>query len=825
MKKQMNSGRLHRWTAFLLVFVLVSGIFSPPMEVHANPYGGGDSNCTSTAWRLAYENTGIQLPAWNDAHTWYNSARNAGYTVSTVPRAKSIAVWSGGPIGQGHVAYVKEVSGDQIYIQEGGYNGRYHEAWENAYGQTKYYSANFLTMIGYIYLGDTKPSVQGGYLNAGQSFDAAIIRTDVWKHITMNDGNVELASENKGAAKQFWHFERQSDGSYIITNLYDGRYLDVSGGGTANGTNVRVFMKWGENYSAQRWYIYGNQNARRLVPKNAPDKCLDCSGGSATSGTNLQIWEWNQSAAQVFSIYGLEKKVPTSLKDSDYSLEIGETCPITASLEPAGCGYNGLIYSVKDQSIAKVEDGKLTGMKQGSTRLTITSAYSDKLKCTVNVNVIKTDEAAPTVKAEIKEIKEDKIIVHVEAEDDKKIKSIHFQSIDLSDYLTKDGSLQCSINGAFGQEEIGSKSFSGEMEVILRPDRLLGDEHELCITVVDESLNSMQIVLPFSCPGGRIRLPMKVGEKIDEQAVLEKLGNPQHYYAFHVLAAQKSLDFVSYTPGSETNGERENNGYFTMNKPGCYGFEFLDPLTYAEYPVTFVITCGHENVQAQGASVATCTADGYTGDMVCCDCNEVIEQGTVIPAKDHAWGGWKTVREAGCVKTGEQQRTCANCDETETKTVKALGHTVVTDKAVPATTSSTGLTQGSHCSVCKKVLQAQKTVPKVTKVTKPKEPTVTKPKETKVTKPKAPTVKLSTKKKTVQVKISKVKGASGYEIYRSRSKSSGFKKITSTKKTSYTNKGLAAKKTYYYKARAYKTVKGKKLYGSWSKVQKIKVKK
>lgn len=38
------------------------------------------------------------------------------------------------------------------------------------------------------------------------------------------------------------------------------------------------------------------------------------------------------------------------------------------------------------------------------------------------------------------------------------------------------------------------------------------------------------------------------------------------------------------------------------------------------------------------------------------------------------------------------------------------GHTVVIDPAVPATTTSTGLTEGSHCSVCGKVIVAQKIV-------------------------------------------------------------------------------------------------------------------
>jgi Surface antigen len=765
MKKKMklNNSRFHRWTAIWLALVLVFGIFTTPVKVYANPYGGGDGNCTYTAWRLAYANTGIQLPGWGNAHTWYDSARNAGYTVSTVPRAKSIAVWSGGPSGYGHVAYVTEVRGDQIYIQEGGYNGAYHEGWENAYGQTKYYSSNLLTMIGYIYLGDTSPTIPSGYLDYGQSFDAIIIRTDVWKHVTVNGDNVELSSENKGAAKQHWHFERQSDGSYIITSLYDGRALDVSGAGTANGTNVGLCQKWGTDNGAQKWYIYGNQAARRLVPKNAPDKCLDCATGSAAAGTNIQIFEWNQSEAQVFSIYEIENKMPKRVDDkANYFLEVGETCPITATVEPADSHYRDLNYFVADPAIATVKDGKLTAVAQGTTTLTITSAYSDKIKCTVNVNVSNTH---PTIKAEIREIKEKSIVIYVEAEDDRYITHLRFTVLGCYNPET-DESFADSDAGST-EKDIGSKSFAGEVEIPLYRDKLVGDEHAISVAAYDDSGMDVGIFIPFKLPGG-LQIPMKTGETIDEKTLFEKGGKPNITPNEWTLYRYQTTDFVSFTEGSKTEGAADyQNGTYTMEKPGRYSLAYINNESGEILAVTFDITCGHH------------------------------------------WGGWKTIQEADCVNAGKRQHTCENCGETETKTTTALGHTVVIDKAVAATTSSTGLTKGSHCSVCGKVLEAQRTVPKLTKVTKPK----------------APTIKLTTKKRTVQIKISKVKGASGYQIYRSRSKSYGYKKITSTKKTSYTNKGLTAKKIYYYKVRAYKTTKGKKVYGNWSKVLKIKVKK
>ena len=83
-------------------------------------------------------------------------------------------------------------------------------------------------------------------------------------------------------------------------------------------------------------------------------------------------------------------------------------------------------------------------------------------------------------------------------------------------------------------------------------------------------------------------------------------------------------------------------------------------------------------------------------------------------------------------------------------------------------------------------------------------------------------------KKTAKLSWKKVAGADGYEVYRSNSAKGKFKKIATSKSgksVSYTNKKLSKNKTYYYKVRAYKNVKGKKVYGGYSKVVKIKIKK
>lgn len=86
--------------------------------------------------------------------------------------------------------------------------------------------------------------------------------------------------------------------------------------------------------------------------------------------------------------------------------------------------------------------------------------------------------------------------------------------------------------------------------------------------------------------------------------------------------------------------------------------------------------------------------------------------------------------------------------------------------------------------------------------------------------------KVTGSKKKITVRWKKNNAASGYVIYYSKSKSSGYKTlatITSKTKTKYIKKKLK-KGTYYVKMRPYLTKSGKKLYGSYTAVKKVTVK-
>ena len=129
-----------------------------------------------------------------------------------------------------------------------------------------------------------------------------------------------------------------------------------------------------------------------------------------------------------------------------------------------------------------------------------------------------------------------------------------------------------------------------------------------------------------------------------------------------------------------------------------------------------------------------------------------------------------------------------------------IKHTVVVDKAVSATYTTTGKTQGSHCSVCGKVIKAQKKIAKK-----------------KLAKPTG--LKATAKSKSFKLKWKKVSGAKGYEIqYSYKSKFSGTKKVTVKRgnATSQTVKKLKGKKKVYIRIRAYYNDKNGKAYSPWT---------
>ncbi|MBR5644799.1 MAG: leucine-rich repeat domain-containing protein [Salinivirgaceae bacterium] len=164
---------------------------------------------------------------------------------------------------------------------------------------------------------------------------------------------------------------------------------------------------------------------------------------------------------------------------------------------------------------------------------------------------------------------------------------------------------------------------------------------------------------------------------------------------------------------------------------------------------------GHNKV-TDNAIAATCTETGLTEGSHCSYCGKVFVAQEVIPTLDHTYG--IAITAPTCTAVGYKTHTCSVCEYTynsdtvdakghkadsvefenivhatctvagskdsvvfcsvcqvelsrEERAILVLGHTEVTDAAVPATCTAAGKTEGKHCSVCNETIVKQTEIP------------------------------------------------------------------------------------------------------------------
>ncbi|MCR4748576.1 MAG: RICIN domain-containing protein [Lachnospiraceae bacterium] len=150
------------------------------------------------------------------------------------------------------------------------------------------------------------------------------------------------------ATCQIWALKSTGSGSYYISSMYNGAYLDVVDGKTNN--NQNVWLHWGNMMDAQKW-------------------------------TLLKV------------VKGI------SLDQSDLELEVNTTKTLTPVFTPSDAGIKTVEWSSTNTSVATVNNGTVKAIAPGTATITVKSKDGGfTANCRITVKAKPTSAPSPTAK-------------------------------------------------------------------------------------------------------------------------------------------------------------------------------------------------------------------------------------------------------------------------------------------------------------------------------------------------------------------------------------------------------------------------------------------
>ena len=212
---------------------------------------------------------------------------------------------------------------------------------------------------------------------------------DVQEGKIVNGSNVQLYQTN-GTNAQKWIIRKNSDDTYRIIGIGSGKSLDIASAGSTEGTNVNIYTS--NNTNAQKFNIIPVdqsapeqiENVKYVIKSNAyQNKVIDVSGAYKDNNTNVQLWDLNNTKAQVWK--------PEHLGEGKYILKsmINPSLVLTASSSNViSKKYNGsdsqkwLLYRDGNDklTIYNIGQGKylyIEGNAKGSN-ISLSETQSDK---------------------------------------------------------------------------------------------------------------------------------------------------------------------------------------------------------------------------------------------------------------------------------------------------------------------------------------------------------------------------------------------------------------------------------------------------------------
>ena len=686
-----------------------------------NPFyksGYGMPNCTAYAYGRAYEILGSKpnLSTGNAGKWWWQNKTDGAYKYGNTPRLGAVACWDKYDQNQGHVAVVEAIDGSSVTISESHYKSTFFDT-----RTINSDSSNYLTsmrFLGYIYLGDYSVSIPGKSainVKTGTSYKCttfnwtASSNTKVYSIKIHKNGT--LFKENTTAATSWSvilpvgdyeaYVDSCNDSGYTCSNTV--KFTIEKGNPVPSSTTVSASA--GTNYTPTSisWLKTANTNEydvkiwRGTAQKGEAYKILwGEKGTSCLVDLPAGYYEAYVDSRNDYECSMSANIVKFTVTDGNY-LDIGDDFYASLLIYKNWLNVtneNGSITVQKSENASARQIWFFDRQSDGSYTIKNCADGSYLDSCSPNGGL------AQSKKYSGSNTQKWYIFGRWSGEYYFKPKSVNIV-LDVKGNITTGDKVQvCGLNYRDSQKfaiykldsyilpsKINLNSGSATIEA--------GTTKSLTATILPTNSTNKTIIWSTSdasiatVSGGTV-----TGKKAGTVTITAKTTNG--------LTANAQIKVVSgHTFGTWTTTKNATCTQVGTKSRKCTVCGKTETQTIAK--------TGHKSVTDK-AIPATCTTDGKTEGSHCSVCGAVIKAQEIIKATGHKFGNWTTIKPATCTESGTQIRKCENCGATESKSLSAKGHTEVVDKAIPATCTTDGKTEGSHCSVCNTVIKAQTTI-------------------------------------------------------------------------------------------------------------------
>lgn len=291
------------WPNHNLQYAKATG-FGCPDTAACNPkYSGFEQQVRSAAafFHEVLSGGWSNYPAYTTQYVLYSPDRACGGSNVYIQNRATSALYRYTPY-QPNAAALRAGTGKGNDCSSHG-NRNFYNLFTNWFGDAKYQP-----LTSNVWIPNGVYRVRSGSQNSREYLDIA-------GGGTANGSNVALWQKT-GDLVQDWYFYRESSGLYSIKSMKSGRFLDVAGANGNAGANVAIWQ--GTGACAQHWALQQNGVGYRIV-SSCGGMSLDVYNGRIKNGTNVRTWYANDAPAQRWYL----EAVDSGIASGTYKLSLG----------------------------------------------------------------------------------------------------------------------------------------------------------------------------------------------------------------------------------------------------------------------------------------------------------------------------------------------------------------------------------------------------------------------------------------------------------------------------------------------------------------------